>query len=95
MDARELTDKLNEYPALKDRFEELIHIIENPEGRTTLADDAEMCVIEELRELGQDILGQWANKQSNKASKLVEKGMSKQVRKRGKKNSTGTQRTEK
>ena len=89
MDARELTDKLNGYPDLRARVEGLIRIIENPDGKTTLGDDAEQSVVDELRDLGNDVLSKWASKQSIRASAQIEKGMSNQVRKRGKKKSHG------
>lgn len=95
MDARELADKLGEYPTLKHRFSELVNIIENPDGKTTLGDNAEMCVVEELRDLGNDTLTEWASKQSDKSSCQVEKEMAGQVRKRGKKKFNGTQLTDK
>lgn len=85
MDTKELVDKLNEYPSLKRRFEEMVRIIENTDGKTTRSDDAEQCVIDELQGTGKDIMQKWAERQTEKASVQVDKNLSRQVRKRGKK----------
>jgi len=38
METKELAIKLTEYPDIKERVEELIKIVENPNNETTLAD---------------------------------------------------------
>ncbi len=88
MEAKELANKLAEYPKLKERFEELVTIMENPDDKTTLADVAEQRVIGELRILGHDTLQHWANRQSSKSAQQLEKPV-KTARKNTKKKSAG------
>jgi hypothetical protein len=71
MTENELLEKLRTYPELKVRVEQLITIVENSDGKTTLADEAERRVIEELRGLGHDALQGWATRQSEKATDRV------------------------
>lgn len=85
MDTKDLVDKLNEFPGLRRRIEEMVRIIENTDGKTTRSDDAEQCVIDELQGTGKEIMQNWAARQSEKAATQIDKGLSKQVRKRGKK----------
>lgn len=80
--------KLKEHPALKARFEHLLTIIDNPDGRSTLADNAEMLVTTELRSLGKEMLHEWAiNEHSRSEETMLDSGVS--VKKKTKKNSTG------
>ena len=88
MDAKELANKLTEYPEIKKRFEALVTIMENPENETTLADVAEQRVIDELQVLGHDALQSWANHQSIKSAEQLEKSV-KTARRNSKKKSAG------
>lgn len=88
MDKQELAEKLEQYPELKLRFEELVKIIENPIGETDLADTAEELVILSLRNLGRETLQGWATSRCEQASGRLEKQV-KSARKNIKKNSTG------
>ncbi len=89
----ELLEKLRAYPELKTRIEQLVAIMDNDDGETTLADEAERRVIEELRGMGQDALQGWADRQSKKATKRVAEH-NPAMRKHVKKNSSGTPPTE-
>lgn len=48
-----------------------LDIIENADGRTNLADDAEERVIEELRQFGKEILEKWAKDEAQKRGDLL------------------------
>lgn len=93
MDELTLAKKLKDYPELRERFEQLVAIVENNDNETTLADVAEERVIEEVRQLGHDALENWAKRRSEKASLQVKTKM-KKARKNTKKNSAGTQHSE-
>ena len=53
--------RLNHHPALRDRLEALLNIVENVAGDCTKADAAEQAMIEELRKLGNTALQGWAD----------------------------------
>lgn len=89
---KEFLDKLNSHPKLKTRVEQLLTIIDNPDGRSTLADDAEMLVRTELNALGAEMLCEWAKDEHVRSEEtLLKTGVS--VKKKLKKNSTGIQPT--
>lgn len=56
--------KLQEHPELKARFEGLLALVENAEGDTLTADDAEQQVVEELQLLGREALQCWARRKA-------------------------------
>lgn len=64
-----LEQRLAQHPALKERIETLLAIVENRDGKLEKADDAEWAVIEQLRPLGQQALGEWAQKQADRKAK--------------------------
>jgi len=64
-----LEQRLAKHPALKDRIETLLAIVENQDGKLEKADDAEWAVLEQLRPLGQQALGEWAQKQADRKAK--------------------------
>lgn len=84
-------DKLEKYPRLKKRFDEILNIAENSSGELVTADEAEAKAIEEVRKLGQELLKEWAVTQHEKAIQNAKKEHPK-VRKHLKKNSIGNQR---
>jgi hypothetical protein len=59
---RTLEERLQEYPELRARFEEMLAIVENADGDIVKADEAEERVIQELRQLGQSALQGWAER---------------------------------
>lgn len=60
--------RLNAHPALKAKFEILLSVVENAQGDLIRADAAEQRVIEEIRQLGQVALQDWANRQEQQQS---------------------------
>lgn len=80
--------KLEEYPHLRKRFEEILNVAESEDIIT--AHEAEERAIEETRKLGQEMLQEWAMKQHKKQiHKVMEKHP--EAKKQGKKNSIGDQ----
>lgn len=51
-----LEERLAAYPQLRERIEKLVDVMENSTGDVVLADEAERRVIEEVRQMGQDVL---------------------------------------
>jgi len=87
-------NRLNQHPQLRERMEFLLNVIENTGGDCTKADDAERCVIEELRKMGNDALHCWADKALNQSiAKLREAHP--ELYGNGKKKSVGIQPSEK
>ena len=90
----DLLRKLSAHPDLRNRVESLVLAVEDEAGELKEADAAEMRVIEEMRRMGQEALQAWAARQVDKTSKeLRETGGP--VRREGKKNCAGTQRSAK
>ena len=85
---RTLEERLQEYPELRARFEEMLAIVENADGEIVKADEAEERVIQELRQLGQSALQGWAERKQRLVQSESEgrSGVTRKV----KKTSTGT-----
>jgi len=92
---RSLDERLKAHPPLRDRFSQILSIIEDTEGKLDKADDAEERVIEELRRLGQEVLQDWAEGKESQKVEAIKDTSSRKVSGHGKKNSTGTRRSEK
>ncbi len=63
---KDLTDetfaaRLANHRVLKSRFEAILDVAENTNGDLISADEAEQRAIEEVRQLGNEILPDWAN----------------------------------
>ncbi len=56
--------RLQEHPALQERFEGVMAVVENADGDTLTADDAEQRVVEELQLLGRAALQCWAKRKA-------------------------------
>ena len=56
--------KLHEHPELQERFEGVLAVVENADGDTLTADDAEQRVVEELQQLGREALECWAKRKA-------------------------------
>jgi len=85
--ALELAARLAHYPELRARFEEILSVVENEDGTTFTADEAEECAFEQVRRLGQEVLQSWAER---KHARIVQEyDGRRETRRRGKKNSTG------
>lgn len=89
----EMVKRLHEHPELLARVDMLLNIVEDTGNDLKKAADAEMRVIEELRKMGNEVLTGWAKKQSNNAINAADKNPN--MRRMGKKTSTGTAVTEK
>src|SRR5580704_8358265 len=63
---RELMRRLGEYPELKAKIEAMLAIIENAGGDVEKAAEAERRIIEELRQMGNEVLHGWARRQQQK-----------------------------
>ncbi len=62
--------RIEKHPVLLKRIERLLSIVENSTGEIQKANEAEMRVIEELREMGNEALTAWGEQQ---VSTLTEK----------------------
>ncbi len=90
MTDKDFLEELNKHPELKNRFKEVLSIAANSgKELVTLADDAEMQVITQMRHLGKETLQNWANNEVLRTSRNVQKQI-KDAKKHVKKNSGGT-----
>lgn len=92
MAGKSLEERLAAHPRLRERVERLIEVMENASGDVKLADEAERRVMEELRQLGLDVLQGWAEcgvDDSHQQARRSGTG----VKGHGKKNSGGTRRS--
>lgn len=85
---RELVRRLREYPELQAKIEAMLAIIENAGGDVEKAAEAERRIIEELRQMGNQVLQSWARRQEEK--KEEEYAAKPGVNGKEKKSSTGT-----
>jgi hypothetical protein len=69
MSARELAERLEEYPELKERVEELLALVENGKGDAGKADEAEERVTEEIRKVGLVLMQSWAKRKNERVSR--------------------------
>jgi hypothetical protein len=83
-----LLQRIKRHPLLRARVEILLGVVEDAEGGLENADAAERRVIEELRQMGNEVLTEWAQGGIEKCTaQALERG---DIRGGGKKNSTGT-----
>ena len=83
-----LLQRINRHPLLRARVESLLGVVEDAGGDLEKADAAERRVIEELRQMGNEVLTEWARGGIDKCAALARETAD--VRSGGKKNSTGT-----
>jgi len=57
-----LLERLNRHPLLRARMEGLLAVVEDAEGDCERADAVERRVIEELRQMGNEVLTAWAER---------------------------------
>lgn len=88
----DLLSRLEKHPKLLASVEELLGVVENATGDIKKASEAELRVIEEVRQMGHEALSSWAVGQVEKANQAFEE--QEEVRRAGKKNSAGTARSE-
>jgi hypothetical protein len=87
MRARHLAARLAHYPELRARFEEILAVVENEQGDTFTADEAEERAFEQVRRLGQEVLQSWAERKQQRLAQ--EYDTRRDTRRKGKKKSTG------
>ena len=68
----ELLDSLKRYPGIRSRVVRLLEVVENTGGDLKRADEAEERTIEELRAMGQALLGAWGQRLSDEEAKLLD-----------------------
>ena len=88
-----LDERLKDLPDVRARFERMLDVIENAAGDIEKAAEAERRVIEELRQMGNEVLHGWARRQQQK--KEDEFDSKPGVNRKGEKTSTGTPGSEK
>lgn len=82
-----LVERLAKYPELRERMEQILEIVENSQGDANTADEAEERAVEEVRKLGQEILGAWAVGREQKLEQEYDRRND--YRRKGKKKSFG------
>ena len=86
----ELLSRLNRHPVLKARLEALLAVVEEAGEDLVKADAAERRVIEELRQLGNELLTEWAECRIEQVSRRPPQAGDKPLARSGEKNCTGT-----
>lgn len=89
--SEELIERLNRHPEFRDKVEELLDIVDNKSGNANKADDAEDLIWEELRQMGQRAMQEWAERKQELL--IAESDNRKELSKKEKKGSTGTRRS--
>ena len=88
-----LEERLKEYPELRAKIEAMLGIIENAGGDIEKAAEAERRIIEEMRQMGSEVLHGWARRQQEK--KEEEYNAKAGANRKEKKRSTGSRGLEK
>ena len=86
---RSLDDRLAARPQLRQRFEQILDIVERDSQTDCTADEAELRVRDQTRALAQEILQHWAEDAAAFASAGVRQAYPQAIR-HAKKKSTGT-----
>jgi hypothetical protein len=68
-----IEERLKKHPTLKNRIESLLDIVENSSGCPEKADDAERCVVNEMRRMGNEALHDRALSREISASENLRK----------------------
>jgi hypothetical protein len=56
-----LVEQLRQHPQMMARFQEILALAANEDGPLKTADEIEELLIEAMRQLGNQTMGQWAN----------------------------------
>ena len=59
-----VVERLERHPTLKARMERMLDVVENASGDVRRADEAERRAIEELRQMGLEVMQSWGQKTS-------------------------------
>lgn len=95
MDVKDIAQLLEKYPDLTERLKEILDIVESPNrGEFSTADAIEEKAVGVVRNLGQNLMKNWAVQQSEQTSLQIKKRLL-DAKKNIKKKSTGKQRLEK
>ncbi len=62
-------NRVKAIPALRERFESILDIVENTSGNFETADETEKQAIIEIRKLENEVLGSWGKKQAEQKAK--------------------------
>lgn len=90
MDVKDIAVLLDKYPDIKARLKEMLEIVEGPShGEFSSADAIEERTIGVVRNIGKDLIRNWANQQSTQTSTHIQSRMP-SAKKNTKKKSTGT-----
>jgi hypothetical protein len=87
--SKSLEERLNRHPELKTKIESLLSVVENAEGDLLKANEAEQRMIEEVRQLGQVALQEWATRQNQEQTETFIQD-NPQAQRTRKKRSSGT-----
>src|SRR6266704_2069893 len=90
---RRLLERLEKHPELMERFEMILDIVENAAGDVEKADEAERRAIEAVRQLGNEIVQGWAQRQHQKKENECDQKV--EISWKEKKRSTGSRSSEK
>ena len=63
---RSIEERLKDHPELLERLQGLADVVENAGNDLEKADEAERRVLEEVRQIGQEVLRGWAKRQQRK-----------------------------
>src|SRR5215210_6390900 len=88
MRASRLVARLAQHPELRARFEEILAVAENERGDANTADEAEERAIEQVRQLGQELMQSWAERKHERV--VSEYDARSDHRRKGKKKSAGS-----
>lgn len=69
-----LLRRLKHHPEIEARMIRLLDLVENAGGDLKRADDAEQRAIDELRAMGQELLGAWGQRLANEEARAVSRG---------------------
>ena len=83
-----MEERLKEYPELKAKIETMLAMIENAGGDMEKAAEAERRIIEELPQMGNEVLPSWARRQHQKKEEEYDPRPG--VNRKEKESSTGT-----
>lgn len=69
---QQLIQRLRDHPELMERFQSILEISANTQGRLKSADEVEALLIEEMRRLGNTTLRDWASSAERRLGEQLE-----------------------
>ena len=64
-------ERINRHPELKERMNSILDLVENNSGEFIKADAAEKQAVEAVRQLGSEVLHDWAGRRIEEASEQL------------------------